>query len=575
MNLMAEAAQYAHESRAQSLVEIMHHASLDTLSWTPDQKAWQEKRKELQQLQIEIETSNKEDVFDFNGSRHARYQARTSSLQQQIRDLESALDPVFLSQFTVIPMSYTDMQQALGPTTLAFMWYFSEHWSGVFVISQQLNVPRFVAYDQSEVSAIEADVGKFQAALKSRDISIVSQCLVQLPALLKLDAIMKCVEDKSDGQVFHFPHYTQLALIPHSLVSVLPLASMNIPGSRIDFTDKFTDGVFYIPSLQLLQQARQSPMGLQRVAAVCDPTLDLPGALQEVAKVYEMFGPSNCTVLKQEQATLASVRQMMSQAQPNSALHVACHGKYDAFQRWNSHLVMANKERLTVADIMQMDLKNIDLCVLSACESGISDAISNNYEDHIGLTTASYVAGVPRIVSTLWPINDASTALLMALLYEQLKKRVPISSAVRNAQDELRALRVADVPTRFREVLGHERGVMRHQTCTVHVFASSVSDTAVCEIQAAFIADLCQQLSSTSTEDSPELSSQQLRQPGEKFGEESWKKLFSEFSTDPGVISLTHNCLFPMKPRKANEPESFNQCFFVKVCFSRIFASRN
>jgi CHAT domain-containing protein len=57
----------------------------------------------------------------------------------------------------------------------------------------------------------------------------------------------------------------------------------------------------------------------------------------------------------------------------------------------------------------------------------------------MGLTRAFLYAGAPRVVVSLWNVNDRATADLMAALYrDMLRKGEAPSAALRDAQLELR-----------------------------------------------------------------------------------------------------------------------------------------
>jgi CHAT domain-containing protein len=57
----------------------------------------------------------------------------------------------------------------------------------------------------------------------------------------------------------------------------------------------------------------------------------------------------------------------------------------------------------------------------------------------MGLTRAFLYAGVPRVVVSLWNVNDRATASLMAAFYEKVLRRgASPSQALREAQLELR-----------------------------------------------------------------------------------------------------------------------------------------
>jgi CHAT domain-containing protein/predicted negative regulator of RcsB-dependent stress response len=74
-----------------------------------------------------------------------------------------------------------------------------------------------------------------------------------------------------------------------------------------------------------------------------------------------------------------------------------------------------------------------DLVVLSACQTALGKETRG--EGLIGLTRGFMYAGVPRVVATLWRINDRTTAEFMRYFYEALlNQRDSPSKALRTAQ---------------------------------------------------------------------------------------------------------------------------------------------
>jgi CHAT domain-containing protein/tetratricopeptide (TPR) repeat protein len=101
----------------------------------------------------------------------------------------------------------------------------------------------------------------------------------------------------------------------------------------------------------------------------------------------------------------------------------------------NSH---ANAGRddgfLTAEEVSWLDLGRVDLVVLSACETGLGHA--QRGEGLIGLRRAFRTAGARAVVSSLWSIQDESTATLMREFYRNLWVR---------GMDRLEALRAAQL----------------------------------------------------------------------------------------------------------------------------------
>ncbi len=63
---------------------------------------------------------------------------------------------------------------------------------------------------------------------------------------------------------------------------------------------------------------------------------------------------------------------------------------------------------------------NADLVVLSGCQTALGQEVSG--EGLIGLTRGFMHAGAPRVVASLWNVNDQATANLMKLFYERMLK---------------------------------------------------------------------------------------------------------------------------------------------------------
>ncbi|HQR36473.1 MAG TPA: CHAT domain-containing protein, partial [Blastocatellia bacterium] len=77
-----------------------------------------------------------------------------------------------------------------------------------------------------------------------------------------------------------------------------------------------------------------------------------------------------------------------------------------------------------------------DLVVLSACQTALGKQIKG--EGVVGLTRGFMHAGTPRVVASLWQVNDLATAELMKLFYRgMLKDGQRPAAALRAAQLEL------------------------------------------------------------------------------------------------------------------------------------------
>jgi len=106
-------------------------------------------------------------------------------------------------------------------------------------------------------------------------------------------------------------------------------------------------------------------------------------------------------------------------------IHFATHGLFDAQRPELSGLTLSRVDPagnpregfLGLRDIYDLDLA-ADLVVLSGCETALGKEIRG--EGLLGLTRGFLYAGAPRVIASLWWIDDRATAALMAELYRGL-----------------------------------------------------------------------------------------------------------------------------------------------------------
>jgi CHAT domain-containing protein len=88
---------------------------------------------------------------------------------------------------------------------------------------------------------------------------------------------------------------------------------------------------------------------------------------------------------------------------------------------------------LTAEAIAAMPLDDLELAVLSACETGLGDMAAG--EGAFGLQRAFHLAGARNVVASLWKVDDNATAALMNLFYHKLwQENKPPIVALRESQ---------------------------------------------------------------------------------------------------------------------------------------------
>lgn len=151
----------------------------------------------------------------------------------------------------------------------------------------------------------------------------------------------------------------------------------------------------------------------------------IPLAEQEAKQLKKLFGAAKLLT-----GNKATVENFSENAKDFDVLHLACHGQFRPENPLFSSLHLADG-RLTVRDVSNLKLK-AELVTLSACETGLNKIFAG--EEILGLARGFLSAGAKSLLLTLWTVNDAAAADLMAEFYEQRKNGKTSSESLQIAQ---------------------------------------------------------------------------------------------------------------------------------------------
>jgi CHAT domain-containing protein len=101
----------------------------------------------------------------------------------------------------------------------------------------------------------------------------------------------------------------------------------------------------------------------------------------------------------------------------NTWVHLACHGKQDPTQPYNSHFVMRD-EHLTLLDIMEKHIPQAEFAFLSACHTAVGD--KETPDEVIHLAAGLQFSGFKSVVGTLWEVDDSVAKHVVEAFYKYM-----------------------------------------------------------------------------------------------------------------------------------------------------------
>lgn len=175
-----------------------------------------------------------------------------------------------------------------------------------------------------------------------------------------------------------------------------------------------------------------------------------------IKSIFESVANEKVSVFTQNFASEENFRKL--NGGKFDIIHIATHGFYHAFGDvlsesnnnenvlLKSGLVFSNANKNTTNsknngilnsfEISQMDLSNVDLIVLSACETGLGTIKGG--EGVFGLQRAFKLAGVKSAIVSLWQVSDKPTSELMVCFYKFYLNGFSKKESLRKAQDEIK-----------------------------------------------------------------------------------------------------------------------------------------
>jgi CHAT domain-containing protein len=489
-DLAAKALIANERARARSLLEVIAEAG-SSLRQGVDPELL--KREQDLQRTLDSKADRRTQLLSSN---HTEEQVK--AVEKEIRTLDAAYDdlqaeiavrsPQYASLRQSRPLELGQLQrELLDRDTILLEYSLGERRSYLWLVDKD----GLHDYELPPRSKIDAMAASLREHLIARQITKARETAKQRnERVLKSDTA--CRRESASlsrillGQAASNLGTKRLVFVPDGSLQYLPLEALPSPARTDDAETESRASrpliadheVVVLPSASVLHLLRQQLTGrrlpAKSVAVFADPvfeeqseyqpdvgggrarageTAGLPG-LREGFKLGRLLSTRReaeaiVAVVPPGTAMLATRyyasrdRAVSPELRDYRVIHFATHGFVDAANPRLSCIVLSTVDErgrhrngfLRLLDIYNLNLA-ADLVVLSACDTALGKSVRG--EGLIGMVRGFMYAGVPRVISSLWKVDDESTAELMKTFYREMFScgKTP-AAALRTAQVEM------------------------------------------------------------------------------------------------------------------------------------------
>lgn len=455
------ALEVAERARARTLVELLSEAGVDVHQGV-DPALLERRTSLLRRLSAKTERALRE---------HPRGADERTALEEErfavLRDLDAVeaeireRSPGYTALTQPQPLSAAGIQALLDPDTLLLSYSLGKERSYLWAVSPD----RIESFELPGRARVEDLARKVHEELSRFDVEDRRREAADAGALGRL--LLGPVAGRLRGK--------RLVVVPDGALEYVPFGALPSPEDPEAAPAPLIERheVADLPSATALAMQRRllarRPPAAKRLAVIADPVFDLQdprlaprGAARSAAgdpPVFERLPASRqeaeaiAALVPKDESMLALdfdaalPRVLGDRLSGFRVVHFATHGVIDAERPALSGLALSMMDKaghpqegfLHLHDIYNLKL-DADLVVLSGCRTALGKEVRG--EGLIGLTRGFQYAGAPRVLASLWRVEDQATAALMTRFYRALWiDGLPPAAALRQAQLGLRQQR--------------------------------------------------------------------------------------------------------------------------------------
>lgn len=487
----AEALHVSERARARGLLELLTEANADIERGVDPQllaaeKSLQQRLQQNEKRRVELYATPNPAAERAQAIERERQQllAEAQEIQNRIR----AASPRYAALQYPEPLKLADIQQQiLDEETVLLQFSLGEERSYLWAVTQN-ELHSYVLPDRATIEAtartLRRQIGLQDSRLPETARQLAQMLLEPVADRLQENDRVRRIAIVGDGVL----QYVPFAALPQpgradgeillARYEVVSLPSSSTLATLREFGDRapapkalaiFADPVFTATDNRVRQTAA-APLvragSTERGLAARRAQADLARAAQNLAgddrNGRDVLGWTRLPGTRQEAEAIARLLdtgdplqkydfdvnyQAVTDSEALSqyrVLHFATHGILDSANPELSGLVLSLVDRegrpqngyLRLHEIFNLKLA-ADLVVLSACETGLGQDIRG--EGIVGMTRGFMYAGSPRVLVSLWSVDDAATAALMVEFYENmLQRNLDPAAALQAAQLTIR-----------------------------------------------------------------------------------------------------------------------------------------
>jgi CHAT domain-containing protein/Tfp pilus assembly protein PilF len=468
----ALALQASERARARSLLELLTEARADIRQGVNPKLLEQERT--LQQ-QLDVREKRRQELLSSNPT-----EAQVTALEKEIeallgqyREVQAqirATSPRYAALTQPKPLTLAEIQQqVLDDNTLLLEYSLGEEGSYLWAVTKT----GITSYELPKRATIEAAAKRFRetltASTQRNNRSRVAQAATVLSQMILEPAAAQL------GQ-------KRLLIVSDGALQYVPFAALTVPKSlskdSISEPLIVTNEIVSLPSASTLAVLRKELKGRKpaskTLAVLADPvfssnderfqgtgkqgnlqeqqlarsaresgvTFDrLPFTRQEADRILSLVPPAQRMQSLDFAANRATATN--SELSQYQIVHLATHGILNSKNPELSGVILSLFDEqgtpqngfLRLHDIFNLNLP-AELVVLSACQTGLGKEVKG--EGLMGLTRGFMYAGAPRVLVSLWNVDDEGTSELMTRFYKKmLQDGQKPTAALRAAQIEM------------------------------------------------------------------------------------------------------------------------------------------